>query len=125
MNLGWCALERQRPGVERWGRDSVDETKALGRRLRELRCWRGLTLRDAAGLAGLSFSFWGQVERGEKPVSKRITLEAMARSVGAPSAELNGQPWAPQDPGSADPLAGLTAIETVLACNGALRCCWG
>ena len=56
----------------------MDEAKALGRRVRELRCWRGLTLREAAGLAGLSFSFWGQVERGEKPVTKRRTLEAMA-----------------------------------------------
>ncbi|MGH3800897.1 MAG: hypothetical protein ACRDTD_12305 [Pseudonocardiaceae bacterium] len=41
----------------------MDELTALGRRLRELRCWRQLTLREAAGLAGLSFSFWGQVER--------------------------------------------------------------
>jgi hypothetical protein len=37
----------------------MDEAKALGRRLRELRCWRRLTLREAAGPAGLSFSFWG------------------------------------------------------------------
>ncbi len=55
----------------------MDETKAFGWRVRELRCWRRLTLREAAGLAGLS-SFWGQVERGEKPVAKRITLEVMS-----------------------------------------------
>lgn len=36
----------------------MNEGKALGRRLRELRYWRRLTLREAAGLAGLSFSFW-------------------------------------------------------------------
>jgi hypothetical protein len=39
----------------------VDEGKALGRRLRELRCWHRLTLREAAGLARLSLSFWAQV----------------------------------------------------------------
>ncbi len=49
----------------------VDEAKALGRRVREVRSWRQLTLREAAGLAGLSFSFWGQVERGDKAVTNR------------------------------------------------------
>ncbi|WP_297848669.1 helix-turn-helix transcriptional regulator [Mycobacterium sp.] len=49
----------------------MDEAKALGRRVREVRSWRQLTLREAAGLAGLSFSFWGQVERGDKAVTNR------------------------------------------------------
>jgi hypothetical protein len=47
----------------------VDEAQLLGRRLREVRSWRQLNLREAADLAALSFSFWGQVERGEKPVA--------------------------------------------------------
>jgi transcriptional regulator with XRE-family HTH domain len=92
----------------------VDGAKALGRRVRELRCWRGLTLREAAGLAGLSFSFWGQVERGEKPVTKRRTLEAMASALRVHPAELTGQPWTPADPVGADAQAGLDAIETAL-----------
>jgi transcriptional regulator with XRE-family HTH domain len=92
----------------------VDGAKALGRRVRELRCWRGLTLREAAGLAGLSFSFWGQVERGEKPVTKRRTLEAMASALRVHPAELAGQPWTPADPVGADAQAGLDAIETAL-----------
>jgi transcriptional regulator with XRE-family HTH domain len=92
----------------------MDEAKALGWRVRELRCWRGLTLREAAGLAGLSFSFWGQVERGEKPVDKRTTLEAMASALRVHPAELTGQPWVPQDPSSAEAQVGLDAIETAL-----------
>jgi transcriptional regulator with XRE-family HTH domain len=56
----------------------VDEAKVFGKRLREVRIWRELTLREAAGLAGRSFSFWGQVERGERAVTNRNTLEAMA-----------------------------------------------
>jgi transcriptional regulator with XRE-family HTH domain len=92
----------------------VDEAQALGRRLREVRSWRQLNLREAAGLAGLSFSFWGQVERGEKPVANRRTLEAMAGALRVHPAELTGQPWTPQDPVSADVQAGLLAIETVL-----------
>ncbi|MGH3780849.1 MAG: helix-turn-helix domain-containing protein, partial [Pseudonocardiaceae bacterium] len=94
----------------------MDEAKALGWRVRELRCWRRLTLREAAGLAGLSFSFWGQVERGEKPVTKRSTLEAMASALRVHPTELTGQPWAPQDPAGTDVHAALRGIETVLEC---------
>jgi transcriptional regulator with XRE-family HTH domain len=92
----------------------MDEAKVLGRRVRELRCWRRLTLREAAGLAGLSFSFWGQVERGEKPVANRATLEAMAGALRVHPAELTGQPWTPQDRAGADGPGGLLAIETAL-----------
>ena len=92
----------------------MDETQALGRRLREVRCWRGLTLREAADLAALSFSFWGQVERGEKPVATRATLEAMASALRVHPAELTGQPWASHDPAGEGAQAGLTAIETAL-----------
>jgi transcriptional regulator with XRE-family HTH domain len=92
----------------------VDEAKALGRRVREVRSWRGLTLREAAGLAGLSFSFWGQVERGDKTVTNRRTLEAMAAALRVHPTELTGQPWTPQDPAGADTQAGLDAIETAL-----------
>jgi transcriptional regulator with XRE-family HTH domain len=95
----------------------MDEAQVLGRRLRELRCWRRLTLREAAGLAGLSFSFWSQVERGEKSVTKRSTLETMADALRVHPAELTGQPWTPQDPVGADMQAGLDAIETALECH--------
>ncbi|MGH3547979.1 MAG: helix-turn-helix domain-containing protein, partial [Pseudonocardiaceae bacterium] len=92
----------------------MDEARALGWRVRELRCWRRLTLREAAGLAGLSFSFWGQVERGEKPVSTRHTLEAMAGALRVHPIELTGQPWTSQDPAGADGQAGLLTIDTAL-----------
>jgi transcriptional regulator with XRE-family HTH domain len=94
----------------------VDEAQALGRRVREVRGWRQLSLREAAGLAGLSFSFWGQVERGEKPVANRRTLEAMAGALRVHPTELTGQPWTPRDPVGAGAQAGLTAIETALEC---------
>jgi transcriptional regulator with XRE-family HTH domain len=71
----------------------VDNAKVFGKRLREVRSWRGLDLHAAGGLAGLSFSFWGQVERGEKPVTNRNTLEAMASALRVHPSELTGQPW--------------------------------
>ena len=92
----------------------MDEAQAVGRRIREVRCWRGLTLREAADLAALSFSFWGQVERGEKPVANRATLEAMASALRVHPAELTGQPWAPRDAVGAEAQAGLLAIDTAL-----------
>jgi transcriptional regulator with XRE-family HTH domain len=92
----------------------VDEATAFRRRLREIRSWRGLTLREAAGLAGLSFSFWGQVERGEQSVNNRKTLEAMASALRVHPSELTGQPWAGQDVVSAEADAGLTSIEIAL-----------
>jgi transcriptional regulator with XRE-family HTH domain len=92
----------------------VDEAQALGRRIREVRCWRGLTLREAADLAGRSFSFWGQVERGEKSVANRRTLEAMASALRVHPSELTGQPWASRDAVGAEARAGLLAIDTAL-----------
>jgi transcriptional regulator with XRE-family HTH domain len=92
----------------------VDAGKALGRRVREVRSWRQLTLREAAGLAGLSFSFWGQMERGDKAVTNRKTLEAMASALRVHPTELTGQPWTPHDADDADAHAGLMAIEIAL-----------
>lgn len=88
---------------------------ALGLRVREMRSWRQLTVRDAAGRAGLSFSLWSQVERGDKAVANRATLEAMAHTLRAHPSELTGQPWAPQEVVSSEAHAGLIGIEIALA----------
>jgi transcriptional regulator with XRE-family HTH domain len=92
----------------------LDDAKAFGLRLLELRGWRDLTLREAAGLAGLSFSFWGQVERGEKVVNSRKTLEAMAGALRVHPAELTEHPWGPQDTTGSKANAELEAIDTAL-----------
>jgi transcriptional regulator with XRE-family HTH domain len=96
------------------GRDGVDEARVLGLRLRELRGWRGLTLREAAGLAGLSFSFWSQIERGEKSVTTRRALDAIVGVLRVHPTELTGQPWTLQDPAGDGTPAELVAIETAL-----------
>jgi transcriptional regulator with XRE-family HTH domain len=91
----------------------VEET-TLGGRLREIRSWHQLSLREAAGVAGLSVLSWGQVERGDKPVASRHMLEAMARALRVHPIELTGQPWAPQDVVSSEAHAGLWGIEIAL-----------
>ena len=93
----------------------MEDATAFGTRLCELRNWRGLTLREAADLAGLSFGFWGQVERGEQAVNNRKTLEAMVTALRVHPTELSGQPWiTPRDATGAEAHTGLTAIETAL-----------
>ncbi|MGB8201901.1 MAG: helix-turn-helix transcriptional regulator, partial [Pseudonocardiaceae bacterium] len=92
----------------------MDDAKAFGKRLREVRSWRQLTLREAAGLAGRSFSFWGQVERGERAVTNRNTLEAMASALRVHPSELTGQSWTRQDAVSAEAHTGLKGIEIAL-----------
>jgi transcriptional regulator with XRE-family HTH domain len=91
----------------------VDKT-TLGGRLREIRNWHQLSLREAASGAGLSVTSWGQVERGEKPVTSRHMLESMARALRVHPTELTGQPWAPQDLVSSEAHAGLIGIEIAL-----------
>jgi transcriptional regulator with XRE-family HTH domain len=96
------------------GEAGVDDATAFGMRLREVRRWRRLTLREAADLAGLSFSFWGQVERGEKAVTTRKTLEAMVTVLRVHPTELSGQPWTPRNALDSGAPAELVAIETAL-----------
>ena len=92
----------------------MDEAGTLGSRVREVRGWRQLSLRQAAGLAGLPSSVWGQVERGERAVGNRRTLEAMAHTLRVHPTDLTGQPWAPPDVVSSEAHAGLIGMETAL-----------
>ncbi len=92
----------------------MDDANQFGKRLREVRIWRELNLREAAGLAGRSYSFWGQVERGEKAVTNWRTLEAMAGALRVHPNELTGQPWTTQDMTGAEAHTGLKGIEISL-----------
>ncbi len=100
-------------GQDRGKEDGVEET-TLGGRLRSIRSWHQLSLREAAGVAGLPVSVWDQVERGDKPVTSRHMLEAMARALRVHPLEVTGQPWAPQDVVSSEAHAGLWGIEIAL-----------
>lgn len=82
--------------------------------MRQMRGWRALSLRQAAALAGLSSAVWGQVERGDRPVGNRRTLEAMARVLRVHPSEVTGQPWVLRDRVSSEAHAGLIAMETAL-----------
>ncbi|WP_344416923.1 helix-turn-helix transcriptional regulator [Amycolatopsis minnesotensis] len=64
----------------------------IGSRVRELRLWRGLNMRTAADLSGISHGYLGQIERGEKPVNNRQVLEALANAFRVAPSELTRKP---------------------------------
>ncbi|MBU3064080.1 helix-turn-helix transcriptional regulator [Nocardia sp. NEAU-G5] len=86
----------------------------VGRRLREIRVWRGLSLETAAGLAGISYGYLGRLERGEQALTNRRTLEAIAHALRVAPSEFSAQPWESTGGVSSDAYAGLVAIENAL-----------
>ncbi len=86
----------------------------LGRRLREIRSWRQLSLRATAELSGISHSYLAKIERGEKPVNSRQVLEALSHTLKVSPAELIGKPYAPTDQVSDDVRAGIATVEDAL-----------
>ncbi|WP_067670495.1 helix-turn-helix domain-containing protein [Nocardia miyunensis] len=86
----------------------------VGRRLREIRAWRGLSLEAAAGLSGISYGYLGKLERGDKYVDSRRLLEALASALRVAPQEITGQPFAPADPLSGEAHAAIAGVETAL-----------
>ena len=88
----------------------------IGRRLREIRRWRGLSLRAAAELAGFSASYLSLIERGHRPVDKRSTLEALASALRVAPSELGSAfpPAGRAEDGLAAARAFVTRIEEAL-----------
>lgn len=86
----------------------------IGRRVREIRSWRGVDQQALAGLAGISQSYLSMIERGERAVTKRATLEALANALQVSPTELTGQPYQPLDPLSNDAHSGIFAVEVAL-----------
>ncbi|NUT49464.1 MAG: helix-turn-helix transcriptional regulator [Saccharothrix sp.] len=87
----------------------------IGRRLREVRSWRRLSLTAAAGLAGITPAYLSMIERGLRPVTKRSVLEALANALQVAPTELTGSPFAPTDATDAEAHAALREVETVLS----------
>ena len=87
----------------------------VGRRLREIRAWRGETLEVTAGLAGISYGYLGKLERGEKALENRHTLEAVARALRVAPTEFYPFPWQSTSPSATEAAhGGLVAVENAL-----------
>lgn len=98
--------------------DAEDE-RPSGRRLRELRVWRGMTQRAVAELAGFSESYLSRIERGERAVDRRSTLEALAAALRVAPSELAEQAFPPAaaDPVMSEVHDAVVALRVALADN--------
>ncbi|WP_216207475.1 helix-turn-helix domain-containing protein [Amycolatopsis aidingensis] len=91
-----------------------DDGNDVGRRLREIRSWRQLSLQVTADLSGISYGYLAKIERGEKPVTKRRTLEALAAALRVSPVELTGKPYTPVAKDDAETFAQMTALGDML-----------
>lgn len=90
------------------------EHAQIGRRAREIRNWRGMTLTAAAGLAGLSTGYLSLIERGERAITKRSVLESIARALRVSPGDLTGRPYEPTDEASAEARTAMATLADVL-----------
>src|SRR5262249_2361370 len=65
----------------------------VGRRVREIRTWRDMSITATAGLAGISQSYLSMIELGQRPVTKRAVLEGLAHALKVSPAEFVDKPW--------------------------------
>ena len=75
----------------------MEPENIIGRRVKEIRTWRGLSLRTVAGLAGISAGHLSHIEHGTRRVDKRSTLEALAAALNVAPSELAATPFPPRD----------------------------
>ncbi|MGH3906947.1 MAG: helix-turn-helix domain-containing protein [Pseudonocardiaceae bacterium] len=91
-----------------------EEARAIGERLRMIRRRRGLGLKVAADLAGISKQYLSFLERGERGFNRRGLLEDLADAIGCSVADLTGQPYHLPDRDTKATFAAVPAIQHAL-----------
>lgn len=92
----------------------MNEAQRFGKRVEELRGARGLSVREAGPLAGMSFSNWAKIERGEVNVTSRTVLENIAVALRVAPHDLLEQPLTLANPVAADAHAVVVDVEDAL-----------
>jgi transcriptional regulator with XRE-family HTH domain len=92
----------------------AEDASAIGARARKIRRRRGLSLDVVAGLAGISKSYLGMLEHGQRGFNRRGLLEDLAAALGCSVADLTGQPYLPPDRTTADAMATVPGIELAI-----------
>ncbi|MGH3911011.1 MAG: helix-turn-helix domain-containing protein, partial [Pseudonocardiaceae bacterium] len=93
--------------------DSQD-ARTIGQQVRMIRRRRGLGLKVAADLAGISKPYLSQLERGQRGFNRRGLLEDLAEALGCSVADLTGQPYHLPDRGTESTFAAVPAIQLAL-----------
>ncbi|MFI6505283.1 helix-turn-helix domain-containing protein [Nonomuraea typhae] len=89
----------------------------IGLRLRTLRRWRGMTLAELAGQAGMSTSYLSMAERGLRALDRRSFIASLAAALQVSETELIGRPHLGTDHAQAAPHAHIPALRTALETN--------
>lgn len=94
-----------------------EEARTIGRRVREIRVWRQMSLKAVAELAGISEGYLSRIERGERGVHRRSLLEAIAAALRVAPSELAEQAFPPAvaDPVTGEAQAAVIALEAALS----------
>lgn len=92
----------------------AEDDAVLGRRIRELRRRRGLSLEALAGLAGMSTGMLSYFERGLRTLERRSHIEGLAWALQVAPSELLGLPYAATDPERSETQAHINAIRDAL-----------
>jgi transcriptional regulator with XRE-family HTH domain len=75
--------------------------QTIGERIKTRRILRNLSIRQAAGLAGIDPSTLSRIEAGKRSADNRHTLAAIAGALQCPTSDLTGLPRVPTDRASA------------------------
>jgi transcriptional regulator with XRE-family HTH domain len=75
----------------------VDDTSPIGARVRAIRVRQGMSLDALAAATGLSKAHLSRIERGERSLDRRSTLQTIADALRTPVEELTGQPIKPRN----------------------------
>jgi transcriptional regulator with XRE-family HTH domain len=91
----------------------MNDDEGIGRRIRRYRRSRGLSLDQAAGLAGISKPYLSRLERGERSLNSRALLDRISSALQVPVPDLTDQPYSARGKALADVPPGVH--ETRLA----------
>ncbi|MDW6058194.1 helix-turn-helix domain-containing protein [Streptomyces sp. FXJ1.4098] len=88
--------------------------RRIGERLRSARRQRGMSLRNLAGLAGVSVGYLSMVENGRRLLDRSSLITAFAEALQIAPSELTGQPFASVDPHSSAAHEAIPALRLAL-----------
>src|SRR5262249_31072069 len=92
----------------------IDDASPIGARVRAVRVRQGMSLGVLAAATGLSKAHLSRIERGERGLDRRSTLQAIADALHTPVAELTGQPSPPRNQAETVTHAAALDIRDVL-----------
>lgn len=91
-----------------------EQARRIGERLRSARRQRGMSLRNLAGLAGVSVGYLSMVENGRRLLDRSSLITSFAEALQVAPSELTGQPFAPVDPHTSAAHEAIPALRLAL-----------